>query len=1523
MASLQLLNPEVLEEFLRSSDDLRRFCSQAELRDMEVLSHTVRTQWEACLHAEAGQRLVALKMLCDTVSPEETRLAARAQLKECERRLETVQMVTGHTSLTAASFHGQPSTAPLCHTDSSEGPLGPKYAQAIVKADNVGIKQMAERTVIETIPLEDETTTQEDLERYRASCSAFKSQLDRNQQGLQSEFPSGPATPSALRIHLQQLQVLKQDTEGLWFEFELQYSQCSQLKGVEHSLEKERNELLQQWRAQQIHLQRRVKSLGAAMGLLSPVDNQMTLIAERLDHLFEKPKDIHGFTLTNPSAAEEDIKDLEEKIQREMDRLTGLDREDSQALRELDPEARLALGHALVGSRQTLDQLRQRVWRGGAAVRALDRFLLSLRGVERDISSTRVGVPVDISAPRDGRSRLAPIRQSVRAAGDEAARVDRLLEEARFSLTQDGSPASCQDLVVVLSQRLEEADGRFAQQWQEGSRANSAPLGQRTRAMMRVLREIRSSVESQGLKEPTLPAVQRRMRSLADMEARLAAQRTEMQSLREATAQMDPKSSQGNPMEELETLWEEVNGTVTERKEQCRALTELLKRFQSCRSNLCTTLQRAEQTVSERASYMGKDNLQRLITKVHGIKDEVAGLAQGEADDLVDRWLDVTEKTESHMDSLQVGVELWAKLMQLGGEVESWTDRKLAAFTEGHPFHSEQDIKALQDEIQDQEESLERFHKRSSEIQELLQSKEPPLDLQVMETQLRKKMEQVRELFSESSDVFQCVVVARERISQRMAECQSALRDIQTSLSMLDTSQTPSALSHIQALSAQLQLQAEQTDSILEEVKLLLGVASPQALEKLAVQGRQLKEGIHSTQDLIGQKRLEVQKDPLKVTKSHTKASQQVAQVAPVGEEVDSEVMQDRASAHGRNEGHPDQTGASQHTRVQKSKDMHAGVGKTPTNEKPSEGRKQTERTVTGGPHHDPQGSAGTAGTNVKPSWAQVAGVDAGRGKGAQTGHTKLLITDRSSSETQSAALQERDTATPVMDKIISAVQGNTLPQRGSDTASTDRVRSEHQAPVLPLRSTGSEGPDSLNTVTIETDMQDTEIQAPQTEAQTTETPKARETDPQQAESGHRQHPEKVTSVIQDTDTKSSQALCGKETTSQCTGSLVTDKQLDSKTSTQRTSGRVCEKKVVSIGLDTDVTMADAQYSELLPCESTESVSMDPPTGKETIKPFPSDNSGAELRGSSGTSGAGLKGSYDSSGGRLKASSGTSGAGLKESSGVQLRGSRDVSVTGFSNTSETSGVTVGPCKRPESALTETAVQKPPLTETDPERTEADLHSTTEALQSQQRTVALILDTDALHVQTPEARGSTHADVLRILSSGGQNVPAAPDMPQAEHTDVLCTKVPERQCSANPPGQVGASPGETSSMDPTLARPELEGQTHSSQSQHGQTPVNRAAESDEKKKAEDAGISGHPDSVISVKAPGEREGPAKAPVTGEDARPARSDRSRLSTRPALPVLSTTLGQYLTATSWRPREPQPGWTNSRRSFRTVLK
>lgn len=59
-----------------------------------------------------------------------------------------------------------------------------------------------------------------------------------------------------------------------------------------------------------------------------------------------------------------------------------------------------------------------------------------------------------------------------------------------------------------------------------------------------------------------------------------------------------------------------MSSSSSDRRNQCTVMLELLKKFQSCRSHLSNTMQRAEQAIGDQASYMGKDNLQRTTSKV-------------------------------------------------------------------------------------------------------------------------------------------------------------------------------------------------------------------------------------------------------------------------------------------------------------------------------------------------------------------------------------------------------------------------------------------------------------------------------------------------------------------------------------------------------------------------------------------------------------------------------------------------------------------------------------------------------------------------------------------------------------------------------------------------------------------------------------------------------------------------------------------------------------------------------------------
>lgn len=206
--------------------------------------------------------------------------------------------------------------------------------------------------------------------------------------------------------------------------------------------------------------------------------------------------------------------ELDDNIQSELDQVSRLDPESS----DLDPRDCFPLSREVETHRTSLDQLRQQVRKSEAAARALDRFLMSLRTVDEDVSGVQAAPCSDAQLLQDGRSKLALIRQSIDSLKEKAPQLDLLLQGARLTITRDGAPASCLDMVTALLRRLEEADSGLAGQQRGLQRdTQSKSLGLRKRTLVGELRKLQETIEAQGLKEPTMPAVQHRSVFRVDM----------------------------------------------------------------------------------------------------------------------------------------------------------------------------------------------------------------------------------------------------------------------------------------------------------------------------------------------------------------------------------------------------------------------------------------------------------------------------------------------------------------------------------------------------------------------------------------------------------------------------------------------------------------------------------------------------------------------------------------------------------------------------------------------------------------------------------------------------------------------------------------------------------------------------------------------------------------------------------------------------------------------------------------------
>ncbi|XDV42021.1 hypothetical protein PO909_010774 [Leuciscus waleckii] len=884
----RLLRPAVLEMFLEAVKGMGDFCSDAQLNDMDLLSQSVRAQWEECAKAsERSVHLDALRRIKESLQPAESVLLSTAHLRTDTKRVESIQHHTDSTSDLAPcqdSRGGAVKDCVLLGETLLLDDLSLVHSQAVVQTNIVEIKQIPERTIIHPCSAQEERVT-ESKSSYCAAQSVLHQKLLNNNQLLGSEFPISPGSSTSisadsLRSQLKHLLALKDQTEGLWCEFELQYSQSSQHMEDGCNMEQERAQLIQQWRGQQMCIQARVKSLETAVKLLESTDIQIRLISDQLKLISQKPLNIRDFAVADARNLHEDLKRLDESIEKELFLLKsdGSVSDDAE-LSHIELQARLPLQQTLHDRTKCLENQRQCLRKSESALVALENLLFQLHQVNDNLTTAH--------STSDHSYSLVSIQQSLQQAREESVQLDRLLDDAGMGVTLNDKPGSCHEMVSSLALHAEEVETKMAVGPRRPDRGGKGRkkgeqrvFGRKRMGLLVALREVLAALERHGLKEPTLPALQHRLRFLTDMESKLVALRSEIQDLRDTCAET---STSDTGLSELQAEWENAHRAVTESLEQCVSLTELLKKFQSCRNQLGSTLQRAEQTIGDQAYYMGKDNLQLLISKVTSIKSDLSGLGDGveefravcrqlqslmrkipdcvdapfesEADTLMDRWLDVTEKTDCHLDNLQAGFSLWEKLLLLAGEVEGWSTQKLMTLAQSHPFHTELDVSAMQDELRVQEENIEHFHRRSSEIQELLQSHEFPLELQVIESQLRKKMAEVMELFSETSDVFRQLVAAKGQVASEIADHLSSVQTITNALSTLTTPESPHDLNIIQGLLEQLQTETEQADALLQQIDLLASIAGLENLQALAEDGAHLQESICTARELVIEKR--------------------------------------------------------------------------------------------------------------------------------------------------------------------------------------------------------------------------------------------------------------------------------------------------------------------------------------------------------------------------------------------------------------------------------------------------------------------------------------------------------------------------------------------------------------------------------------------------------------------------------------------------------------------------------------------
>uniref|UniRef100_A0A673TZC2 Spectrin repeat containing nuclear envelope protein 2 n=1 Tax=Suricata suricatta TaxID=37032 RepID=A0A673TZC2_SURSU len=788
---------------------------------------------EACFSEEGilsqlDDRMDVLRELCEELTSQKNQQEVRRVLKDYEQKIERLRKCASEIHMTL-----QPMVGGLSKNKEprSTAENGGRKAHSEVASANSDNQPSAEQALgsIKNFSLESKLKPQQEesvLEKYEkdhsASGSSLQERYDIHRENLElclqnnkfriiSDFSSDEVRSSAcLQAKLTDLQVLENEIDARWKEFEITSLKLEELESdvKKPFISKARDRLKEKEREFQMTLGTRMESLETALKIVLPVEKESLLLCGSDLLLHEMA--IQEFHLINADGIYQNLKNIQDSITKQVEICNNLEQWGDFALKELHPVDLRATQNIVLKHRTQLEETHHKVQSCKDALKALEDFLASLRTAglsfepvtDRSASDTQAA-PEDTLTVEDKEGETDLMK-------DKARHLDKRLKMLGVSFKDaDRGDDTCEKLLAALPRTLFETHGCGVQEEFPGDKLLEMCIF-KNNELLRNIQDVYNQISKISLKDPTAPAVKQRKKLLMRLDKDLDEYEEEKKCLQEMVNSLPQfggggEKSLNQQCQNTALLWESTKASVTECLDQCERVLELLKQYQNFKSVLTALIQKEENVISLQASYMGKENLKKRIAEIEVVKEEfnehlevVDKINQicrnlqfhlnkmrsfeeppfeKEANIIVDRWLDINEKTEDYYENLGRALALWDKLFNLKNVIDEWTEKALRQM-ELHQL-TEEEREKLMEELQVHEQKSSEFSKRVAKIQFLLQSSEIPLELQVMESSVLNKIENVKMRLTGESNCF--------ALSGHTAELREDLDQAKTQIGMTES----------------------------------------------------------------------------------------------------------------------------------------------------------------------------------------------------------------------------------------------------------------------------------------------------------------------------------------------------------------------------------------------------------------------------------------------------------------------------------------------------------------------------------------------------------------------------------------------------------------------------------------------------------------------------------------------------------------------------------------------------------------
>ncbi|XP_017658049.1 nesprin-2 isoform X3 [Nannospalax galili] len=750
---------------------------------------------EACFSPESiasqlDHHVGALKALCEELTSPEGQQELKKALRYYEQKIETLLKCASGIRVTLQHQGGASEERGTVTTtenggssDHSEAPFAksddqPSTEKAMESIKNFSqtpeLKPQQEESIVKKAVKDHSTSVNSLQERYDTQREILELHLQNNAFKVTSDFSSGNVKSSAcLQEKLVDLQALKADTDACWNEFEVTSlnleSLLSDMKRptvakARDLLKGKENEL-----QQLLHI--RMESLKTALQAVLPLEKESTLLCDSdLPLCALTVQDLH---FIKADSIFQNLRNIQNSIATQITLCANLEEPKNFVSRELHTFDQRAIQDIVLKCRTQLEKMSQKVQMREEALKALEDFLASVKAALLSAEP-----PTDCPASDAPANTVAVknVQEDVHQIKEKARPLDERLKMLGISFkdAEQGGDTTCEKLLGALLVKLSETHGLSEEELMEEEKLLEA-CSSKNNELFKNIQDIQTQISKTGLKDPTAPAVKHRKKSLLKLDKDLDGYEEENKQIQKMADSL-PQFKDGREKvvkqqcQDTAILWESVKASVTECLDQCGRVLDLLKQYQNFKGILTTLIQKEESVISQQASYMGKENLKKKIAEIETVKEEfnehleiVDKINQicknlqfhlnkmktfeeppfeKEANVIVDRWLDINEKTEEYCENLVRALALWDKLLNLKNSIDEWTEETLGK-VESHQL-TEEDGERLTEELKVHEEQTSEFSRRVADIQLLLQCSEKPLELQVMESSVLSKIKHVK-----------------------------------------------------------------------------------------------------------------------------------------------------------------------------------------------------------------------------------------------------------------------------------------------------------------------------------------------------------------------------------------------------------------------------------------------------------------------------------------------------------------------------------------------------------------------------------------------------------------------------------------------------------------------------------------------------------------------------------------------------------------------------------------------------------